>query len=84
MDRQTDVREEVQGIIERELGIVRSAIELVASGGAPRVALGSLRFAEQLIRPARRMALGRGVRIVPQWNIDESGAGLVVERLGDG
>jgi hypothetical protein len=66
--------------IERELQTVRSAIDLVASGASRRVVLAGLHFAQELIRPARRMALGTGTRIVSLWNTDESGGDLAVER----
>jgi hypothetical protein len=69
---------------EHELKLVRSAIALVASGGAPSVSLGGLYFGEDLIEPARRMALESGVRIVPLWSADDAGAGLSVERMTDG
>jgi hypothetical protein len=71
-------------VLERELELIRSAIAMVASGAAPRVSLGSLRFGEQLIKPARRMALEAGVRIVPLWTSADGGTGLAVERLADG
>jgi hypothetical protein len=73
-------QEKTAAAIERELQTVRSAIDLVATGGSRRVVLAGLRFAGQLIRPARRMALGTGTRIVPLWNTDEGGGDLAVER----
>ncbi len=69
--------------LDREMELVRNAIELVASGGAPRVSIGGLSFGEELIEPARRMALEAGVRIVPLWTADDVGAGLAVERITD-
>jgi len=69
--------------LEHELELVRSAIALVASGGAPRVSLTSLSFGAELLEPARRMALEAGVRIVPTWTADDAGAGMVVEALTD-
>ncbi len=66
--------------LEQELGIVRGAILMVASGGAPRVSLVSLRFAEQLLHQARRMALPAGVRVVPLWTLDDGLTGLGLER----
>ncbi len=67
--------------LEREFRIVRSAIAMVASGAAPSVSLGGLKFGEELIRPARRLALRAGVRVVPLWTMDERGADIRVERL---
>lgn len=69
--------------LEYELDLIRGAIALVASGGAPRVRLASLSFGEQLLEPARRMATTAGVRVVPAWTSDEGGASLTVEPIGD-
>jgi len=80
MDTREPVAEETVTTIDREMEIVRSAIEMVGSGASRRVVLGGLHFAQELIRPAQRMALGRGARIVPLWNTDESGGDLAVER----
>ncbi len=74
---------ETARILERELGVVRTAIDMVASGAAPAVSVGNLHFGEQLIHPARRLALQAGVRVVPLWTLDESGADLRIERFGD-
>ncbi len=67
--------------LEHELELVQGAIAMVASGGSPRVSIGGLAFGEELIEPARRMARGTGVRIVPLWTTDEHSVGLAVERL---
>ncbi len=70
--------------LEQELSLLEGAIDMVASGAAPAVSLGGLRFGEQLLRSARRMALRAGVRVVPLWTVDEMGAAIRIERLGDG
>lgn len=69
--------------LERELANIRGAIELVAQGGASRIVLGGLRFGEPVIEAAQRMALEAGVRVVPLWTADESGADLAIERIED-
>jgi hypothetical protein len=69
--------------LEHELSLVQSAVLMVSSGGAPRVSLVSLRFAEQLLHQARRMALRAGVRIVPLWTLDDGLTGLAVEGIAD-
>lgn len=69
--------------LEHELELVRGAIAMVASGGSRRVSLGGLRFGEQLLEPARRLALEARVRVVPLWTTDEGGAGLAIERQDD-
>jgi hypothetical protein len=69
--------------LEHELSLVRSAILMVSSGSAPRVSVISLRFAEQLLHQARRMALSAGVRIVPLWTLDDGLTGIAVEKIAD-
>lgn len=69
--------------LDQELDLVRDAIALVASGRSRRVVVASLRFGEQLIEPARRMASQAGVRIEPLWMADDAGADIAVERIGD-
>ena len=71
----------IANTLEHEFDLVRSAIALVASGGASTVSLGSLHFGEELIEPARRLALASGVKITPLWSADESGAGLAFEKV---
>ena len=73
----------VASTLEHEFDLVRSAIALVASGGAATVSLGSLHFGEQLIEPASRLAAASRVRITPLWSADESGAGLSFEKMPD-
>lgn len=69
--------------LERELGLVRSAIAMVASGASPRVELGGLAYGEQLVEPARRMARQAGVHVAPVWGAGDAGVALRVERLVD-
>ena len=77
MDAASDATDPTVRTIEHELDLVRGAVAMVASGGAPRVQLAGLRFADPLLAPARRMALQAGVRIVPLWNEDEAGVDTV-------
>jgi HEAT repeat protein len=85
MDHSTQAADEpVAQTLEHEFDLVRSAIALVASGGASSVSLGSLRFGEELIKAASRLALASRVRITPIWSADEGGAGLVFEMMADG
>jgi hypothetical protein len=69
----------VEDRIERELHLIREAIALVAAGHSARVVLASLRFGEDLIVPAREIADGQGVRVVPLWSIGDSRIGIAVE-----
>jgi hypothetical protein len=70
-----------ESALDRELTMIRDAIAMVASGGAPRVTLAGLRFGEQLLSRAQRLAAAAGVRVVPLYSTDEAGADLMVERL---
>lgn len=81
MDAASDATDPAVRTIERELELVRGAVDMVASGGAPRVQLAGLRFAGQLLAPSRRMALQAGVRIVPLWHADEAGVDIAVEPI---
>lgn len=84
MDRSIEAAgDPVASTLEHEFDLVRSAIALVASGGASTVSLGSLHFGEQLIEAASRLALASRVQIRLLWSADEAGAGLSFERMPD-
>jgi hypothetical protein len=71
----------VADTIDRELRMIRGAIDLVASGGSPRVVLAGLHFGEKLLEDARRMAQAAGVAVVPLWTARSEGADLSIERI---
>jgi hypothetical protein len=73
--------EAVPSTLELEMRLVREAIALVASGGAPRVSVAGIRFGEALLEPARRVALQSGVRLVPLWSAEEAGVDILVEPI---
>ena len=82
MDEVEDqVAQVVPATLEHEMRLIREAIAMVASGGAPRVILAGINFAETLLDPARRLALEAGVRLVPLWRADEAGADIAIERI---
>lgn len=82
MESQDDLSSHaVPEALDRELSMIRSAIDLVASGGAPRVVLAGLHFAEPLLQSARDLALGSGVRVVPLWTASERAADLAIEKI---
>ena len=65
----------------RESRIVREAIALVASGGANRVVIAGLRFADDVIDPARGAALEVGLRIRALGRESGGGIDLAIEPL---
>jgi hypothetical protein len=65
-----------------ELGLIREAVLLVASGHSKRVFVAGLTFGEDLLPSARALAAEHGVNVQPRWATDEVGASLVVERPG--
>jgi hypothetical protein len=69
--------------LERELRLIREAIVLVAAGHSTRVVVASLRFGEALIDPARKIADGQGVRVVPLWSMGDARIGVAVEAIGN-
>ena len=71
----------VQPIVDRELGLIRDAIALVAGGGSPRVMVAGLQLGESLLEPAMRLAQAAGVRIVPDWSADGHHVDFAVERV---
>jgi hypothetical protein len=67
--------------IERETRLVREAIALVAAGASTRVVVAGIRYGEDLLDSARRMALEQGVRVNPIRRPDHSGADIAVEPI---
>ena len=49
--------------LDIELDLVESAIRLVASGAATRVAVANLAYGRVVIEPARQLALDAGIRL---------------------
>ena len=76
-DRMADA---VPATLEHEMGLVREAIAMVASGAAPRVILAGIRFGDPLTDWGRGLAGQAGVLLRPLWRSDEAGTDLSVER----
>jgi hypothetical protein len=71
----------IQRAEERELRLAREAIALVASGATPRVVIAGIRYGEEILDSARRLALAAGVRVNPVRQTGTGRAALVVERI---
>ncbi len=65
--------------IERELGSIRAAIELVATGEASRVSLTGMCLSAALVGEARRLAVARDVRVRDVWPMGDGNPDLIVE-----
>lgn len=71
---------EVQRAIDREVELVTSAIDLVASGGAPSTMVVGLRLTDSVIEIVRPLAAQRGVVVEPLWGPDETTNDVRVRR----
>jgi len=61
--------------------LIREAIQMVASGGAPRVVLAGIRFGEVLLYPARHLAHDAGVELTALRRVDDAGSDIQVQRI---
>lgn len=73
-------QEAVQVAIDREVGLVDSAIDLVAGGGAVTATVAGLRLAEAVIEIVRPHAAERGVQVEILWTSVEASADIRVSR----
>jgi hypothetical protein len=71
---------DVHRTIDREVDLVMSAVNLVASGGAPSTMVVGLRLTDAVIEIVRPQAAARGVVLEPLWSADESTADVRVVR----
>ena len=83
MDRSLDPDTSAQGALAREMALVDSAVEMVASGRAARMQLGGLAFGDALLDHARRVGEQRRVRVTPHWGVGEEGLALAFEPAVD-
>jgi hypothetical protein len=67
--------------LDGELRLVREAILMVASRGAPRVTVAGLVLGRQVLGPARRLAAAAGVKLVPLWTADEEHLDIRIEAV---
>jgi hypothetical protein len=70
--------------LEHELQLVNEAVTAVASGRFPRITVVGLRFGDEVLPAAYRLAEDQGLRVLPVSSADEHGSGLVVERPPEG
>ena len=71
----------VQSAIDREVALVNSAVDLVASGGAPSAMVGGLRLADVVLEIVAPHARAVGVSLEPLWSADEALTDIRVRRV---
>ena len=70
----------VRRTIDREVELLMSAVNLVASGGATSTIVVGLRLTDAVIDIVRPIATERGVVLEPLWGADEDTADVRVRR----
>jgi len=71
----------VRSAIDREVELVTSAVDLIASGGAPSAMVGGLRLADAVLEIVTPHALAVGVAVEPLWSSDEAVTDVLVRRV---
>jgi hypothetical protein len=71
-----------RGTLEHERSLINAAIALLVSGGADRVTLTGLRFADRLLPTAVASARLQGVVIRPLWRPGATTCDITVEPCG--
>jgi hypothetical protein len=71
----------VRQAIDREVDLVLSAVNLVATGGAPSTMVVGLRLTDVVVEIVRPIASDRGVVVEPLWSADEDTADVRVYRV---
>ncbi len=61
----------IERTLDREVDLLMSAVNLVATRGAPAATVAGLRLGEAVIAIVRPRALEQGVVLEPLWNSDE-------------
>jgi hypothetical protein len=75
---------DVHRTIDREVELLMSAVELVATGGARSTTVVGLRLSAAVIEIVRPLAANRGVVVEPLWGADEVTADVRVTRVQPG
>lgn len=81
MNESGSLAADIQRSIDREVDLVMSAVDLVASGGATATMVVGLRLADAVIEIVRPRAVERGVVVEPMWGPGEETADVRVRRL---
>ena len=71
---------EVERTLDREIELLMSAVNLVASGGAPSTTVAGLRLAEAAMAVTKPRAVERGLVMEALWGPDEGTCDVRVRR----
>ena len=71
---------DLRSAIDREVELVMSAVNLVASGAAPSATVGGLRLADAVLEIVGSRARAAGVTLEPLWGPDETVTDVRVRR----
>ena len=71
----------IRQAIDREVDLVMSAVNLVATGAAPSTMVVGLRLTDAVVEIVRPIASDRGVVVEPLWSADEDTADVRVYRV---
>ncbi len=71
----------VEDTLDREVGLVQTSIDLVASGGAVSTTVAGLRLADLVLEIVTPGASARGVLVEPLWGADETVTDVRVRRM---
>jgi hypothetical protein len=75
-------RADARATLEHEMSLIDSSIALLAAGGAVRVTLCGLRFAERILPKAQRSARERDVLVRPLWRKGGTTCDIALEPFG--
>ena len=74
-------RADARATMEHEVALVEGAIALLASGGAARVTLTGLRFAERILPMAQQSGREQDVAVRPLWCSGGNSCDIALEPL---
>jgi hypothetical protein len=69
----------VPGDLARNLGLVRAAIDLIASGGAERITLVGLTSSARVLPEAQALSHAAGLQARAEWHPGDDGCDITVE-----
>jgi hypothetical protein len=84
MEHGAPAHDDLRRALDREVDLVDSAIDLVATGGAPSATIAGLRLTDAVLDIVRPRAARLSVRVEPLWGPDETTCDVRVSRATAG